>query len=503
MGAFDAVMWGVEGDPLLRSVITLVAELDAEPETDVVIDRVERMSLSAPKLRQRAIGNPFSLLPPRWETDENFDLSYHLRWERVPGKDTGLPQVLELAETISEQDFDRARPLWEVHVVTGLADGRAAFIIKIHHAITDGVGGLQMAASLFDLTREPNMDLPPKPEAPAPHHLDTRNRLKQGVKVGRETTLSDIKGTAKGASDLAMKAVADPMTSAVEAQEWVASAGRLMAPAAIPMSDLWTNRSLSVAFSVIESPLDDLKKAAKAVGCTLNDAFMAAVAGGLASYHHAHGSTPEALRVNMPINVRTEGDEGSGNRWVPARFLVPVNLEDAEARIKQLHPILAQARMEPALALSDVVYKVLTLLPRPITTSISGGLMKGTDFAATNVPGPPIPVFFAGALVRSLIPFAPKGGAAVNIGLMSYDGRVFLGINVDRGAVAFPDQLTDCISESLEAVIAVGAKAQVDGAAKKAPAAKKAAAKKAPAKRVPAKKAPAKKAAAKKAPAKK
>lgn len=498
MGAFDAVMWGVEGDPLLRSVITLVIELDAEPETDVVIDRVERMSLASPKLRQRAIGNPFSLLPPRWETDENFDLSYHLRWERVPGKDTGLPQVLELAETISEQDFDRSRPLWEFHVVTGLAGGRAAFIIKIHHAITDGVGGLAMAASLFDLTREPNTDLPPKPAAPEPHHSDARSRVKQGVKVGREVALTDLMGTAKGASDLAKKAVADPMTSVVDAQEWVASAGRLMAPASIPMSDLWTERSLSVAFSVIESPLDDLKKSAKAVGCTLNDAFMAAVAGGLAMYHHEHGSKPDALRVNMPINVRAEGDEAAGNRWVPARFLVPVNVEDAEARMKQLHPILAQARLEPALALSDVVYKVLNVLPRPITTSISGGLMKGTDFAATNVPGPPIPVYFAGALVEALIPFAPKGGAAVNIGLMSYDGRVFLGINIDRGAVEFPDELTDCLSDALEAVIAVGQRheIQTQKAAAKPPT------QKAPAKKAPVKKAPAKRA-TKKAPAKK
>ena len=469
MGAFDAVMWGVEGDPLLRSVITVVVELDTEPDTDVVIDRVERMSLATPKLRQRAIGNPFSLLPPRWETDENFDLSYHLRWERVPGKDTGLPQVLELAETISEQDFDRARPLWEIHVVTGLEGGRAAFIIKIHHAITDGVGGMMLAASLFDLTREPNTDLPPKPEAPEPHRADARSRLEQGVQVELETTVDEFKSSARGLGGLAKKVAQDPLSSVVDAQEWAASAGRLLAPASEPLSDIWTERSLSVAFSVIETPLDDLKRAAKAVGGTLNDAFMAAVTGGLALYHDAHGSHPEALRVNMPINVRSEGDSDAGNRWVPARFVVPVNVTDAADRMKQLHPILAQARMEPALPLSDVIYKLLTVLPRPLTTSIAGGLMKGTDFAATNVPGPPIPVYFAGALVESMIPFAPKAGASVNIGLMSYNGSVFLGINIDRGAVEFPDELTDCFAEAMEAVIAVGEKAAKPAAAKKAP----------------------------------
>ncbi len=224
---------------------------------------------------------------------------------------------------------------------------------------------------------------------------------------------------------------------------------------------------------------------------------MAAVAGGLASYHAAHGSRPEALRVNMPINVRTEGDGGAGNRWVPARFEVPVNVSDAAARMRQLHPILAQARMEPALPLSDVIYKLLTVLPRPLTTTIAGGLMKGTDFAATNVPGPPIPVFFAGAEVESMIPFAPKAGASVNIGLMSYNGSVFIGINTDRGAVEFPDELTDCIAASMEAVIAVGEKAEAEAAAKEKAAAKPASKKPTNSKR-PAKKSPAKKVASKK-----
>ena len=115
----------------------------------------------------------------------------------------------------------------------------------------------------------------------------------------------------------------------------------------------------------MESPLDALKKSAKAVGGTLNDAFMAAVTGGLALYHEAHGSSPDALRVNMPINVRSDGDSDAGNRWVPARFVVPVNVKDASDRMKQLHPILNQARTEPALPLSDVIYKLLTVLPRP------------------------------------------------------------------------------------------------------------------------------------------
>ncbi len=457
MGAFDAVMFGVEGDPLLRSVITLVATLDCEPDPAIVQDRIERMSLATPKLRQRAIGNPLSLVPPRWETDPNFDMTYHLRWERASAKAAGLSEVLELAETISEQDFDRSRPLWEVHMVTGLEGGKAAFIIKIHHAITDGMGGLAMAAALFDLEREPTTELPPKPDAPVGHTLDAKDRIEQGIQVEIKSTFSDVKTTTKTLADLAKRGVTDPVTSAVDAQEFAASAGRLLAPASEPLSGIWTNRSLSVAFSVIEVNLDDLKKAAKSVGGTLNDAFMAAVTGGLAAYHELHGENPGSLRVNMPINVRSANDTGaSGNQWVPARFTVPTNIADAAARMRQLHPILTQARMEPALPVSQVVYKALALLPRPLTTSIAGGLMKGTDFAATNVPGPPIPVYMAGSKVESMVPFAPKAGAALNIGLMSYDGKVFLGINIDRAAVGSPEELTDLLAESLESVVAVG-----------------------------------------------
>ncbi len=457
MGAFDAVMWGVEEDPLLRSVITLVVGLDKAPDRDIVHDRVERMSLATPKLRQRAIGNPFSLIPPRWEVDPNFDLGYHLRFGRVPGKSPGMAEVLELAETISEQDFDRARPLWELHVITGLKGGVAAFIIKIHHSITDGVGGMQMAASILDFAPDADTDLGPLPDPPTPHPLDAVDRLEEGVSAGVHEMYEDTRGVARGVTRLVGQALHDPMGAAVATQEWAASAGRMLAPASEPLSDLWTERSLSVSFSVVEVGLDDLKRSGKAVGGTLNDAFLAAVTGAMMKYHAAHSSSSTSLRVNMPINLRSTAEQATGgNRWVPARFPIPITVTDPAERMRQLHPLLKQAREEPALGLSDSVFKLLTVLPRPVTTGIAGGMMKGTDFAATNVPGPPIPVYFGGAQVTAMIPFAPKGGAAVNFALMSYFGRVFIGVNIDRGSVESPDELHECLVESLEEVIAVG-----------------------------------------------
>jgi hypothetical protein len=182
-----------------------------------------------------------------------------------------------------------------------------------------------------------------------------------------------------------------------------------------------------------------------------------------------------------------------------------MNESDPSKRIQQLHPVLRQARTEPAAVLTDQVFRLLTMLPRSISTVVAGNLMKGTDFVATNVPGPPIPVFFAGTQILRILPYAPKAGAAVNCALMSYNGIAQIGVNIDRVSVPNPGELVDDLRAGLEEVIALGeepAAAATPPAAEKAPA-KKPAAKKAPAKKSAAKKAPAKKAAAKKAPAKK
>ena len=117
-------------------------------------DKVDRASRAIPRLRQRVVGNPYSLAPPRWEVDPNFDLGYHLRSVNAGGAG-GEREVLDLAQWVGMQGFDRARPLWEMYLVDGMADGRSALIQKLHHAITDGVGSIQIALTLFDLERDP------------------------------------------------------------------------------------------------------------------------------------------------------------------------------------------------------------------------------------------------------------------------------------------------------------------------------------------------------------
>ncbi|MGA7687974.1 MAG: wax ester/triacylglycerol synthase domain-containing protein [Jiangellales bacterium] len=457
MGAFDAVMWNVEEDPVLRSVIVAMMVLDKAPDIDAARDRIERMTLAVPKLRQRVVGNPVSLVPPRWEFDPNFDLTYHLRWVAAPRKDRTLRPALNHAQTMAEQDFDRKRPLWEMTLMTGLPRGQAALIIKIHHAITDGMGGLAMGAAMLDLARDTDVDLGDKPSAPSAEALGLSGRLSSGVSYEAKRFATTSMAAVTGLGDLALRTVKDPRGAAGDAAAFVSSAGRLLAPAGVPESPLMTARSLSGYFDYFEAPFGDVKKAAKANGGTINDAFMTVVTRGLHRYHMRHGGAVPGLRVNMPINLRTgTEDANGGNRWVPARVILPVDEPDASQHMKVLHPLLRQAATEPALMLSDQVYRLLVRMPTSASTALSAGLMKGTDFAATNLPGPPIPVYFSGAEVTALLPFAPRGGAALNVAMITYNGKAEFAINIDERAVENPTELVDDLKAALAEVVATG-----------------------------------------------
>jgi WS/DGAT/MGAT family acyltransferase len=439
---------------VLRSVIVAMTVLDRAPDVDVLLERVTRMSLAVPKLRQRVIGNPVSLIPPRWEYDPNFDLSYHVKRYHVPGDGTDRP-LMRIAEQLGEQDFDRDRPLWEMALVEGFDGDRAAVIIKLHHAITDGVGGMAMAASLFDLTREPTADLGPMPAPPRPTVLDLPGRIVNGAQFLGQGAMRRGRRLVEGGLGLAERALADPGATAVDAAALAQSAARLLAPANEPLSPLMHGRSLSTHMAVIAVPFRPFRAAAKEAGGTLNDAFMAAVSGGLATYHEANAAPADYVRINMPINMRTSDDSSGGNRWVPARFPMPVDGGDPVVRIKRLSPILKQARTEPALVISDTIYRLLTALPQAAATSVAAGMMKGVDVACTNVPGPPIPLFAAGAQVQAIVPFAPKAGAAANIGLMTYAGVAYVGVNIDTRAITDPEQFLEHLRAGFDAVLAI------------------------------------------------
>lgn len=447
MGAFDAVMYGIEGDPLLRSGIIAVVVLDAPPDRAKVADRTERLTRTFTRLRERAVGNPLSPAPPRWETDPNFDPSYHIRWRRLTDDDAGIPEALEFAARMGEADFDHSRPLWEIAILTGLVDGQAAVIFKIHHSVADGMGGIAMSAALFDLEPDPG-ELGPLPPAPESHPAGLLDRIVQATEFELGALDEVVRGGARASLRATRALVTSPIGSTMAVGRTAVSAASMLAPQGDPKSAWMTGRSLACVFTLIDVPVAPLVASAREAEATLNVVFMAAVADAVGTYHRRHGHPLASIRVNMPVSQRKPGDEATGNHWAPARFVVPTDDIDPEARLYQLHGLIDHARKDPALGLSDVVYKTLALLPDPVTERLAGTLMKGVDVAATNVPGPPIPVYLCGARVNTLVPFAPKSGAAINIGFLTYDGTAFVGVNSDPAAVENPGEFTDCLAEA-------------------------------------------------------
>ena len=443
----DALMWTIEKDPLLRSTITAIAVLDRAPDRERLLDKIERGTRLIPRLRQRVVAPPLNVAPPEWLVDENFDLNYHQRFVKASG-DGSLRSLLDFAAPIAMQGFDRARPLWEFTVIEGLADGKAAMIQKVHHAVTDGVGGIELALMLLDAEREPTADPGPMPEAPEPDDVAALARLREGMGHERRRQLGIVQRAVTGLPGVVRNL---PQVAKATA-ETAASAARLLAPAFEPLSPIMRNRSLSVHFDVITVPLSEMKAAAKQAGGRLNDAFVAAVAGGLARYHRLHGAEVDALRMSMPINIRVAGDALGGNQFVPARFPVPLGVDDPVERMRAVRRLVGEARAEPALALTAPIAGVLNRLPTTATTQLFGGMLKGIDFVTSNVPGAPFPVYLAGAKVEANFALGPLVGAATNITLLSYLDELQIGVNTDPAAIPDPDVFLSCLNEGFEEI---------------------------------------------------
>src|SRR5438309_804300 len=452
MNDADALMWAIEKDPLLRSTITAIAVLDRAPDRERFTDRMERASRRIPLLRQRVVPSPLVPAPPRWVADPSFDLRYHLRWVKSPSPGS-LRTLLDLAEPIAMQGFDRARPLWEFTVVGGLADGKAALIQKLHHSITDGVGAIKIAMHMLDLEREPAEDAGPMPVAPEPELISTWGLMRDAMRHEQRRQ----QGIARRVGTDVLRTAAHPFGSVRSAAELLGSAGRVLAPATQALSPIMGGRSLSVRFDVLTAPLGETKAAARQAGGRLNDAFVAAVLGGIRRYHDIHGSPVDALRTAMPINIRTDTTEDvAGNQFVPARFVVPLGPEDPVARMAAVRDLVARQRSEPALASTDAIAGVLNRLPTTMTTQLFGSMLKGVDFITSNVPGAPVPVYAAGARVEANFPFGPLSGSATNVVLLSYVDELHIGVNTDPAAVPDPDVFLSCLEEGFEEVRKAG-----------------------------------------------
>jgi WS/DGAT/MGAT family acyltransferase len=453
MRASDAFSWYMEEDPVLRSTVVAIAWLDRTPDWPTLAARMERATRQAPMFRQRVLDLPGRLTPPRWTDVSDFDLSWHLTRVRAdePGDDSF---VMDFARREAMTGFDRMHPLWRLTLIESLPGGAAALVMKIHHSLTDGIGGVQLARLVFDVEREPGSPVRPAPVPPPPVEPVPSAAGLLAERIGWRVSRS-FGALSRQAGALIpglVSAARRPLPAAAAAGRGVASIARTVAPVRRTLSPLMTGRSLKRQLASLSVPLAELKAASAAAGGSLNDGFLGAVTGGLRIYHERHGVAVEHLRVTMPVSLRTEADPAGGNRMTLMRFAVPVGERHPARRVAEVRRATMQARQEPSLGVTDAIAGALNLLP----AGFIGSMLRNVDFVASDVPGFNRPVYLAGARVERYEAYGPTTGTAVNVTLLSYDGRCYVGVTLDCLAVPDTGMFMDCLAAGFEEMLSLG-----------------------------------------------
>ncbi|AFM18846.1 uncharacterized protein containing a NRPS condensation (elongation) domain [Mycolicibacterium chubuense NBB4] len=447
MRSTDAFTWSMESDPRLRSTVVTVILLDHSPNWDEVRDRIERLTRSFPMFRQRVVPSPLQA-PPRWEDCTDFDLDFHMRRLAVP-EGGSFDDVLELARLAQMEDFDRARPLWKITLIEGLPDGQAAVLCTFHHALSDGVGGVQIAMALFGLSEFPSTEITEPEVSPQPLLGDYRDAARYGAGLMEEAAT----GVLSTIPRLLLDGARNPVRTLSSAAEMATSVYRTVRPVNKTGSPLMKKRTLIRRLDVLDVPMPQLREAAHRSGGALNDAFVAGVAGGLRLYHEKHDIGVGDLHLTMPVSLRAKDDAVGGNRITLMRFDIPVGVADPAQRIRQIHECTERVRHEKSLPYTQLIAGFLNRVPRWYI----GSILRHVDFLASDVPGIPVPVSLCGAKVLTQYAFGPTIGSAVNVTLLTYVDTCALGIDVDTGAIPDAELFSECLKAGFDEVLALAA----------------------------------------------
>lgn len=452
LNPIEALMWRVEVDPRFRSTLMLVELLDRKPAWKRFVDAHEWGSRMVPRFRKRVVNPAFGLGPPSWAVDPRFAVAHHLK--RVTLASPGsFGQVLEMAEAMAMKPFDRTRPPWEATLVEGLPGGRAAYLLKIHHVMSDGLGAMQLLSRMHSRSRRPDLSKP-QPAAPVAEEVTPAKALAEEVR--RQVTALP-QSMARWSEIIwrgALSAAENPRGSLVETAAFGRSLARFMSAPA-PGSPLLKARSLAYRYLIHEVPLAKLKRSARAAGGSVNDAFLAAILGGFRRYHRRHRARADSLSMSIPISVRATDDPLGGNRISAARLAGPLSERDPARRIRLIHSLVDRARERASLDVVGAVAPVLMSLPATALARVFAEIARGNDVQASNVPGIEEPIFFAGARVTRMYPFGPLPGCAAMFAMVSHNGVCCVGINVDPAAVTDLDAFDRSVRKGFDEVLAL------------------------------------------------
>jgi diacylglycerol O-acyltransferase len=440
----DALLLKGDADPATRAIMTSALVLDGAPDIDRLTAAFQRASDAVPRMHQRVV-RPWSHGRARWVTDDSFDVRAHVHRSGAPG-DCSLAAVLSMASDSATVPFDPARPLWDATLVTGVADGRAVVLLRVHHAIADGVRALHMMASLLDLE--------PEPAGSRAVTLEQRGSRLQAVRDQLLKRTSEAVTAQQRRADSLAGTMIDltwrPLEAAAGAASYLRSALRTYTDVPATPSPVLGERSRSRVFAILELPLSDMREVAKANSATINDVFLTGLLGGIRRYHESRGEPVQDVPIAIPIDLARDTDSPtSGNHFSAAVIAGPCEVEDPRARLRVVHELVASRRAEAGV---DVPLRLAPLLhqtPSWIADKALKAYSRRIDLQASNIVGPDCPVYLAGTKVERFYAFGPLPGIPVMAVMVSYDGTATIGLTIDPAAVTDPEVFVACTEASL------------------------------------------------------
>lgn len=415
------------------------------PEEGFDYDRLfalirERIAF-VPRYRQRLRFVPGHLANPVWVDDTEFDLTYHVRRSALPRPGTE-EQLAELMARIMSRRLDRDKPLWEVYLVEGLEGDRLAILSKTHLAMVDGVRGIDIAQVMLDVSPQPRSS---RPDTWAPHPAPGTAQLLAGAATDllrRPTVAIDV---LRGGVD-EMRGAATRVLSAAEGTLMLLRTAARPAPASPLNPEIGKARR----FAMVELPLADFKRVKDYHETTVNDVVLAVVTGALREWLLMRGEpvrTSTTLRAMVPLSVSNEDDAlRSPNHVAPFVVDLPVGEPSPVVRLQRIAYSMRGHREVgnpvPALDIAGVAGFAPPTLHALGARTATEAPSRVYNLMVTNVPGPQMPLFAAGAALVGSYPVLPLSrGQALAIGATSYNAGVFLGLNADRDAIGDLDVL--------------------------------------------------------------
>jgi diacylglycerol O-acyltransferase / wax synthase len=462
LSALDASFLYLEeaSTPMHVGAVSIFRRPKAGFDYDRLVELIEQRIALVPRYRQKVRHVPGNLARPVWVDDPDFDVAYHVRRSALP-KPGSDEQLTELVARLMSRPLDHTRPLWEMYLVEGLAKGRTAVLTKTHQAMVDGISALDIGQVILDVSAEPRIQ---PEELWMPRNEPTDAQLVVGAVTEAIVRPGVIVDNVRAAAGDAVATVGKIAGAAAQLLHMARTASR----GAAPGSPLNVPISTQRRFAIARTELEDYRKIRSAHGCSVNDVVLSVVAGALRSWLLSRGepvTSSSSVRAMVPMSVRGQADVPSsasngswGNRVSSFLVDLPVGEQSPVVRLLQVTHAMRENTASTQGVGADTLVRVGGFAPPTLhalgARAASGFSKRIFNLVVTNVPGPQFPLYAAGARMLEMFPVVPLAkGQALAIGLTSYDGGVYYGLNGDRDAMSDVDVLAGMVHESLDELL--------------------------------------------------